>query len=102
MFVLGNFLFAVARILDIALQVAYWLLLIRVFLSWVNPDPFNPIVQFLQAVTEPILAPIRRRIPLGWRLGIDISPVIAFLAFLFLRLFLVRTIEDIAFRLRLA
>ena len=102
MFVLGNFLFAVARILDVALQIAYWLLLIRVLLSWVNPDPFNPIVQFLQAVTEPILAPIRRRLPFGWRLGIDISPIIAFLAFLFLRLFLVRTIEDIAFRLRLA
>lgn len=100
MFVLGNFLFALARIMDILLQIAYWALLIRAILSWVSPDPYNPIVRTLHALTEPLLAPIRRRLPFGWRLGVDISPLIAFLLLVFLQVFLVRTIQDIALRLR--
>lgn len=100
MFVLSNFLIATARILDIGLTILYWLVLIRALISWVNADPFNPIVQFLHKTTEPILYPIRKILPLGLRLGIDISPVIAFLAIMFLRSFLVKTLVDLALRLR--
>lgn len=99
MFVLGNFLVAIAKILDVVLSIAYWLILIRALVSWVNPDPFNPIVQFLYKTTEPILEPIRRILPLGFRFGIDISPIIAFFAILFLKSFLVKTLLDLAFRL---
>ena len=100
MFVLANFLSAIASIIDFLLTALYWLILVRALLSWVNPDPFNPIVRFLNKVTEPILAPIRKILPPAFRFGIDISPIIAFLGIMFLRSFLVRTILDIAARMR--
>ena len=100
MFVLSNFLVVAARILDIGLTILYWLILIRALISWVNPDPYNPIVQFLYKTTEPILYPIRKLLPFSLRFGIDISPIIAFLAIMFLKSFLVRALVDLAIRLR--
>lgn len=100
MFLLTNLLFALAKVVDILLTILYWLILIRALISWVNPDPYNPIVQFLYKTTEPILYLIRRILPLGFRFGIDISPVIAFLGIIFLRAFLVKTLIDLSMRLR--
>lgn len=100
MFIISNFLSAIASIIDFLLTALYWLILVRALLSWVNPDPFNPIVQFLNKVTEPILEPIRKVLPPAFRFGIDISPIVAFLGIMFLRSFLVRTILDIAARMR--
>jgi YggT family protein len=101
MFILANLLVAFAQMLDILLTIIYWLIIIRALLSWVNPDPYNPIVQFLYGVTDPILAPIRRILPVSLKSGIDISPIVAFLAIMFLKSFLVRTLLDIASRIRL-
>ena len=98
MFVLSNFLVALARVLDVGLTVFYWLIIIRALISWVNPDQYNPIVQFLYKTTEPILNPIRRLFPFIMRSGIDISPIIAFLVIMFLRWFLVNTLMDLAAR----
>lgn len=100
MFILANLIEAAAQILGALLTILYWLILIRALISWVNPDPSNPIVQFLLKATEPILAPIRRLLPLDFRLGIDISPIIAFMGIMFLRSFLVRTLLEIAARMR--
>ncbi|MDD5560909.1 MAG: YggT family protein [Candidatus Omnitrophica bacterium] len=100
MFVLSNFLVSAARVLGILLEILYWLILFRALISWVNPDPSNPIVQFLEKCTEPVLGPIRRILPLNFRFGIDISPIIAFLAIMFLKSFLVNTLLDLAVRLR--
>ncbi|MFH1190862.1 MAG: YggT family protein [Candidatus Omnitrophota bacterium] len=100
MFVLSNLLIALARIMDVGFSILYWLILIRALLSWVNPDPDNFIVQFLYKATEPILCPIRKILPAGLRLGIDISPIIAFLAIMFLKSFLIRSLIDLAVRLR--
>ena len=100
MFIISNFLAALAHVLSAILTILYWLILIRALLSWVNPDPFNPVVQFLVKTTEPILTPIRRMLPLGFRFGIDISPIIAFLGIMFLKSFLVGTLLDIAMRMR--
>ena len=100
MFILANFIEAAAQILGVLLTILYWLILIRALISWVNPDPSNPIVQFLLKATEPILAPIRRLLPLGFRFGIDISPIIVFLGIMFLKSFLVRTLFEIAARMR--
>lgn len=97
MFVLSNLLAALARVTDIVLTIFYWLILIRALISWVNPDPFNPVVQFLHRATEPILHPIRRLMP---HMALDISPIIAFLVILFLKTFLVATLFDLSFRLR--
>jgi YggT family protein len=100
MFIASNFLIALARVLEILLSLLYWLILIRALISWVNPDPHNPIVRFLYKTTEPILYPIRKILPLDFRFGIDISPIIAFLAILFLKSFLVRSLVDLALRMR--
>lgn len=98
MFVLSNFLQSFAIILSAVLNVLSWLIIIRALISWVSPDPFNPIVQFLDRMTEPILSPIRRLIPFS--MAIDISPIIAILLIWFLRMFLVGTIIDFAMKLK--
>ncbi|MDD5120289.1 MAG: YggT family protein [Candidatus Omnitrophica bacterium] len=100
MFVLANFIFAAANILDVLLTVLYWFVIVRALLSWVNPDPNNPIVQFLYKTTEPILGPVRRRLPLAFRFGIDISPIIVFLSIMFLKSFVVRSLFDLGMRLK--
>lgn len=100
MFALSNLLIALARILDTALTILWWLIIIRALTSWVNPDPYNPIVRFLYKTTEPILYPIRRLLPLGLIFGIDISPIIAFLAIMFMKSFLVRILIYLAIRIR--
>lgn len=100
MFVLSNLLAAIAALLNVILTIFYWLILIRALISWVNPDPYNPIVKFLYKTTEPILYPIRRMMPMRFGIGIDLSPIIAFLVLIFLRSFLVKTLLDVSFRLR--
>ena len=97
MYVLGDFLLAAAKLIDYVLYAYMWIIVIRALISWVNPDPWNPIVQFLERATEPVLAPIRRR--MGWRMGIDLSPMIAILIIIFLQLALVRTLMDLAVRI---
>ena len=97
MFILSNFITALASVLNAVLGVMTWVIFIRAVISWVSPDPSNPIVQFLERVTEPILAPIRRVMP---PMGVDLSPIIAFLIILFLQKFLVPTLYDIGFPLR--
>lgn len=99
MFVLSNLLIALANILNIIFTIIYWLIIIRAIISWVSPDPYNPIVQFLYRTTDPILEPIRRLLPMGMRFSaIDFSPLIAILLIIFLKSFLVRTLIDIAYR----
>jgi len=98
MFILGNLILSIARLLDILITLVYWLIIIRALISWVNPDPFNPVVQFLQRSTDPILAPIRKVFRMQfWT--IDLSPIIAVLCLLFLQSFVVRTLTDVAARL---
>ncbi len=95
MFVLSNFLVAIAKILNIALSLYMWIVIGRAIISWVNPDPYNPIVRFLNAVTEPVLYPIRKKIPINLG-GIDFSPVLVILAIIFLQSFLVKTLMQLA------
>jgi YggT family protein len=97
MFVVGNVLHGLATVLDTVLWLYMWVIIARALISWVNPDPWNPIVQFLERATEPVLAPIRRW--MGWRMGIDLSPMIAILIIVFLQYALVRTLMDLAVRI---
>ena len=99
MFILGNFLSATAKILEIVLQLYMWIIIIRALLSWVNPDPYNPIVQFLNSITEPILYRVRQLIPMSG-MGIDFSPIIVILAIIFLQAFLVNSIGMLAMQLQ--
>lgn len=98
MFVLANLLLGVATILNVALTVYLWVIVIRALVSWVNPDPYNQLVRLLYAATEPVLAPIRRRVPLLAG-GLDISPLLVILAIVFLKTFLVRSLTELALRL---
>lgn len=100
MFVISNLIVSVAHLLDMLLAIFYWILLIRCVVSWVNPDPHNTLVQFLYKTTEPVLVPIRKLLPTGWGIGLDLSPLIAFFVVFFIKSFLVRTLLDIAARLR--
>jgi YggT family protein len=97
MFIMGNVLEALAIVADYLLWIYMWVIIIRALISWVNPDPWNPIVRFLERATEPVLYPIRRR--LGWRMGVDISPIIAILVIIFLQVALVQTLRDLALRM---
>lgn len=99
MFVLSNFLEGVAIVLDYALRLYIWIIIFRAIISWVNPDPYNPIVQFLYRITEPVMAPVRRYLPVSG-MGIDFSPLVVIFAIFFLKQFLVDTLYDIALRLR--
>ena len=97
MFIIANFLNAVAIILHYVLTIYMWIIIARAVLSWVNPDPSNPIVRFLYVSTEPVLYRIRRAVPLPY-IGLDFSPIIVFII-IFLDSFLVRTLQEIAMRL---
>jgi len=99
MFVIANLLNATAQVLSLILTLFMWLVVARALLSWVNPDPRNPIVRFLYNVTEPLLFRVRRSIPVSYG-GIDLSPLIVIAAIYFLDAFLVASLRDLAFRLR--
>jgi YggT family protein len=100
MFVLANFLSAVAAILNMLLSFYWWILLARVIISWVNPDPYNQIVRFLSAATDPVLHRIRRAFPVTYTSGLDLSPLVVIAAIYFLQIFLVGNLVDFAARLR--
>lgn len=99
MFVLENLIFALAKIIDMGLTVFIWIIIGRAVVSWVNPDPYNPIVTFLYRATEPVLAPVRRWLPMRG-MGIDISPIIVILVIYFLQMFLVKTMIQMSLSLR--
>lgn len=96
MFVFGNFISAVANLVNFVLGAYMWIIVGRAIISWVNPDPYNPIVKFLYDVTEPLLTRIRRNLPFTSTGGIDLSPIILILAILFLQSFLVPTLRGLA------
>ncbi len=98
MFILANFLKAIAAVLDVALTIYMWVIVIRALISWVNPDPYNPIVRFLYAITEPVLYRIRRYLPVVFG-GFDLSPIVVILGIIFLQKFLVSTLYQVAYRL---
>ena len=91
MFIIGNFIKAVAIILHYVLTFYMWIVIARAILSWVNPDPYNPIVRFIHNVTEPVLYRIRAKIPINFG-GIDFSPIIVILGVIFLQNFVVNSL----------
>jgi YggT family protein len=99
LFVFGNVILGIAKVLGIALNIYLWIIIIRALLSWVNPDPYNPIVQFLTRITEPVLRPLRKLVP-AYRLGIDLSPLIAVLIIYFLEIAVVDTLVRIGYSMR--
>lgn len=97
MFVFGNMLSAVAQILHMIISVYIWIVIIAALITWVSPDPYNPIVRFLRGATEPVLYRIRRYLPMAG--GIDFSPFVLILLLYFVDLFVVKTLGEMAYRL---
>jgi YggT family protein len=97
MFAVGNLIGSLAYILDLVLTIYMWVIIARALLSWVNPDPFNPIVRFLYNITEPVLSWVRSRVPVVFG-GLDLAPLLVLLAIVFLQRFLVATLFDLARR----
>ena len=99
MLVFRNLLIAVATVLEYVLVFYMFITIARAVLSWVSPDPYNPIVRFIHNVTEPVLYQIRKRVPMMYG-GIDFSPIIVILIIIFLRIFLVDSLQGLAESLR--
>ena len=95
MYVVNNFMMAIAQLVDFLLTAYMWIIIGRAVISWVNADPYNPIVRFLYEATEPLLSRIRRAIPMSMG-GIDFSPMILIMAIMFLQSFLVPTLKQLA------
>lgn len=95
MFVVNNFMMALAGLVDFVLTAYMWIIIGRAIISWVNADPYNPIVRFLYEATEPVLGRIRRVLPLSMG-GIDFSPMILIMVIMFLQSFLVPTLKQFA------
>ncbi|PIE56357.1 MAG: hypothetical protein CSA34_04555 [Desulfobulbus propionicus] len=93
MSILGNFFLAIARLADIIFTLYIWIVIGRAVISWVNADPYNPIVRFLVQATEPALSRIRRVVPVMG--GMDLSPMVLILGVIFLQSFLVPTLQQI-------
>lgn len=98
--VLSNFAFGIATILDGLLWLYLWIIIISALLSWVSPDPYNPIVRFLRAVTEPVLHQVRRRMPFVYAAGIDFSPLVVIVAIRLVQWVVVNSLLELAVRLR--
>lgn len=98
MFIARNFITALAMVLDIALTGYMWIVIARAVLSWVNPDPYNPIVRAISSVTDPVFRFLRRRLPL-FAGTIDFTPMVVILVIYFLKYFLVASLRELAFRM---
>ena len=98
MFIVANFVVAVAKVLDFGLNLYLWLIIIRAVLSWVNPDPYNPIVNFLYRATEPVLQKVRNLLPSTG--GLDLSPLAIMLVIFFIQKFLIATLYELADRMK--
>jgi YggT family protein len=98
MFLAKNLLTAVATVLHYVLNGYMWVVIIRAVLSWVNPDPYNPIVRAIASVTDPLFRFLRRRLPL-FAGTIDFTPMVVILAIYFLDLFVVKSLFDLAYRM---
>ena len=97
---LAYFFEALANVVDVGLTIYMWIVVVRAIISWINPDPYNPIVVFLRRSTDPVLNPIRKRLPFAFsQTGVDFSPLIHLLGIIFLQKFLVKSLYELAYRL---
>ncbi len=96
MFVIGNILSGVAFILDKVIFIYSIIIIFSAIISFLSPDPYNPIVKFLRDVTEPVYEYIRRYLPFVVVGGLDLSPIVVLLALQFMEFALVANLKQIA------
>ena len=95
MLIISNLIAAIATVIDYGLTIFLYIVIARAILSWVSPDPYNPIVRFIYNVTEPVMGRVRRLVPLNFG-GMDFSPIVIFMAIIFLQRFLVASLHGVA------
>ncbi|MEZ7195436.1 YggT family protein [Pseudodesulfovibrio karagichevae] len=94
---LGSLVHAAAFVISAVLEIYFWIVIVSALLSWVNPDPYNPIVRFLRGVTEPVFYKIRSWIPFAVVGGFDLSPIVVLLAIQVCKIVVVANLERLAF-----
>lgn len=102
MYILGNILWALAKILHGVIFIYTWIIIISAVLSWVRPDPYNPIVRTLRLLTEPLQWRVRKWLPFVYVSGLDLSPLVIILVLQFVDIALIQSLADLAVRLRVA
>jgi len=98
MFVVANLVNALAWLLDVGLNVLLVIVLVNAVLSWIRPDPRNPIVAFLDRVSDAVCDPVRRLLPTTFG-GLDVAPLLVMLAIVFVQKFVVASLHGLAFRM---
>jgi YggT family protein len=96
---LANILMAIAGVLGVVLNFMLFLIIARVIVSWVNADPSNWIVRVIVSTTDPLLIPIRRKLPLAFG-GLDFSPIVVMLLIYILQIVVVQSLNDYALQLK--
>jgi len=99
MFIIGNLVEAIAEIINLFVYFYMFIVVIAAFLSWFSVDPYNPVVQILYQLTEPVFRFIRRHLPVAVG-GLDLSPMIVIAGCIFIQKFLVGSLMGIALRLK--
>ncbi|MBN2140910.1 MAG: YggT family protein [Desulfovibrionaceae bacterium] len=97
---MSHLVLALATVLDYALTIYIWVVIISAVITWVNPDPYNTIVRFLRAMTEPVFLRVRRLLPFVVVGGFDLSPILVILAAEVLKVFVVGNLVDLALAMR--
>ena len=100
MFILANILGAAAKILHYVIFVYTWIIIIAAIISWVRPDPYNPIIRTLRALTEPVQWRVRKWLPFVYVNGLDLSPIVIILALQFIDYAVVQSLAELAVRIR--
>ncbi len=95
MFIFGNFFLGIATVLDFVLTIFMYIVIVRAVISWVSPDPLNPIVRTIHNITEPVLIRVRRSLPMTIG-GVDLSPIAVILAIFIIQLLVVGSLERFA------
>lgn len=101
MVAIGNILGAIALILHYIIFIYTWIIIISALISWVRPDPYNPIVRTLRALTEPLFWRVKRKLPFLVVSGLDLTPIVIILALYFVDHALIDTLYYYAQQIKL-
>lgn len=93
--VFSSLLTAAYVVVDSVLSLYFWIVVAAVVLSWVSPDPYNPIVRGIRSLTEPVFYRVRKWMPFTFAGGFDFSPIVVVLAIQFVQIFLRRLVQQI-------
>ncbi|MDR1856531.1 MAG: YggT family protein [Desulfovibrio sp.] len=100
MIILSNTLLAVVQVAGALLSLYFWVVVIAAVLSWVGPDPYNPIVRTLAAITEPVFYRVRKWLPFTYARGMDFSPLVVLLAIELVQNIVIKSIAQYAVALQ--